>query len=249
MIEPNIDYYQDHDKTQIKDLLKTATLYKLYNTLEQESKNFLVEGSCNDRCGEKLNGDSNEGLQLLNLCKGICNIISKVREFDGFCRGSSCRVSFFYFSIWLYEHVQKIKAQNDQINNFYAALKSFMQTKKSELDNSSIINFNEDKNNFMDTKYLLEFLRIYEDIEEKISGNDNLNVKLYCKHIKYFFQYYNKIKENCNNTPEPLFCNMISMYKTTFITTKYIEKIYEKCKYEPISCNNNILLFLFLYYH
>ncbi|CAG9481944.1 unnamed protein product [Plasmodium vivax] len=241
MIEPNIDYYQDHDKTQIKGLLNTATLYKLYNTLEQELENIPEVSTCNQRCSAKLNGDSSKVSELLKLCKDICNIFLNVIDNNGFYKGSSCSSSYIYMNIWLYEHVKKIEAQDSEIDNFYETLDSIRQIRKSVLEKCPIINFNKDKNGFKDMKYLFEFLHIYDDIKDKISRNYNLNDQLYCKHIKYFFEYYNKIKKKCNNKPKPIFCTMIDKIKTTFTTTDYIKTIYDKCKYEATSCNNNIV--------
>ncbi|VUZ93904.1 PIR protein [Plasmodium vivax] len=241
MSEPNIDYYVGDDKDKIKELLKTATLYKLYNTLEQELENIPDKITCNEQCGAKLNGGSSEVSELLKLCKVICNIFLNVIDNNGFYKGSSCSSSYIYMNIWLYEHVEKIKAQNDQINNFYEALYSIWQRRKSVLERCPIINFNKNKNGFLDMKYLCEFLDIYYDIKDKISGNYNLDDQLYCKYIKKFFQYYNEIKVNCNTTPKPIFCTMIDKIKTTFTTTDYIKTIYDKCKYEATSCNNNIV--------
>ncbi|CAI7718312.1 Plasmodium vivax Vir protein, putative [Plasmodium vivax] len=242
MYKPNIDYYEGDDKDKIKDLLKNVTLYKLYNTFEDELKNDPAVGTCNEQCDAKLLGGSKEMLDLLNLCKSICNIISKVRKINGFCKGSSCMVSFFYLSFWLYEHVEKIKAQVNEINNFYEALDSIMKTKQSELKHCSIINFNKYINEFKPMKYLYEFMHMYKDIKDKITKYYNLNDQLYCKHIKSFFQYYNNIKENCKSITKPKYCDMISKIKTTFITENEIKQIYDKCKYEATSCKDDVVI-------
>ncbi|CAI7718631.1 Plasmodium vivax Vir protein, putative [Plasmodium vivax] len=242
MSEPNIEYYQDEtDKNEISNLLKDLKLYKLYDDFKRELQINVKLESCNQQCSDKLHKSTGEPLNLLNLCKEICNIISKVKNINGFCTEKSCCGSFIYMSIWLYERVKQISASDPEINNFYVALDSIMKTKKSELGECFITNFYKYKNGFIDMKYLCEFMHIYEEIKDKFSGNNNLNDQLYCKHIKYFFEYYNKIKKKCNNKPKPIFCTMIDKIKTTFTTTDYIKTIYDKCKYEATSCNNNIV--------
>ncbi|KNA00924.1 hypothetical protein PVNG_05354 [Plasmodium vivax North Korean] len=242
MTEPDIEYYKGDNKSQIKELLKTATLYKLYNTLEHQLENSPEVGTCNVRCSEKLNGDSNEESKLLNLCKGICNIILNVLNNNGFCKGSSCSGSFIYMNIWLYEHVKKIRAQDHEINKFYKVLDSIMKTDASALNQCYITNYNDYNKDFMDMKYLFEFMHMYKDIKDKITKYYNLNDQLYCKHIKSFFQYYNNIKENCKSKTKPKYCNMISKFKATFITTDNIKEIYDKCKYEATSCKDDIVI-------
>ncbi|KMZ96469.1 hypothetical protein PVNG_06189 [Plasmodium vivax North Korean] len=238
-----INYYISFlDNKICRDLLKTATLYKLYNKLEHELKFNPEVATCNERCSAKLIGDSNEGSRLHNLCKGICNIILKVLNNNGFCNGSSCSGSFIYMNIWLYEHVKKIEAQDYEINKFYMILDSIMKTDASALNQCYITNYNHYNKDFLDMKYLCEFLDIYYDIKDKISEKYNSNDQLYCKHIKNFFQYYNKIKVKCNSTPKPIFCSMISKIKTSVFNSEHIKSTYDKCKYEPTSCNNNILV-------
>ncbi|CAG9473067.1 unnamed protein product [Plasmodium vivax] len=242
MYKPNIDYYEGDDKDKIKELLKTVKLYELYNTLEQELKINPNVGTCNQRCSAKLQGGSKEMLDLLNLCKGICNIISKVRDIYGFCSRGSCSTSFMYMSIWLYDHVNEITKSDSEINVFYTALKSIMETKETEFGKDFITNFSIYKKEFLPMKYICEFFHIYIDIMDKISGNYNLEVELYCKHIKKFFQYYNQMKEYCNSTQKPIYCSTISKLKTTIFDTNKIETIYDKCKYEATSCNNKIVV-------
>ncbi|KMZ94923.1 hypothetical protein PVMG_05534 [Plasmodium vivax Mauritania I] len=225
-----------------KKLLKTLTLYELYNTFENELNSIPDVPTCNERCGAILKGDSKEGLYLLNLCKVICKIILEVIANNGIYRESPCSGSFIYLNIWLYEHVKKIEAQDSEIDNFYETLDSIRQIRKSVLEKCPIINFNKDKNGFKDMKYLFEFMHMYKDIKDKITKYYNLNDQLYCKHIKSFFQYYNNIKENCKSKTKPKYCNMISKFKATFITTDNIKEIYDKCKYEATSCKDDIVI-------
>ncbi|KMZ76936.1 hypothetical protein PVIIG_06259 [Plasmodium vivax India VII] len=242
MYEPKIEYYKGDNETEIKKLLKTLTLYELYNTFENELNSIPDVPTCNERCGAILKGDSKEGLYLLNLCKVICKIILEVIANNGIYRESPCSGSFIYLNIWLYEHVKKIEAQDSEIDNFYETLDSIRQIRKSVLEKCPIINFNKDKNGFKDMKYLFEFMHMYKDIKDKITKYYNLNDQLYCKHIKSFFQYYNNIKENCKSKTKPKYCNMISKFKATFITTDNIKEIYDKCKYEATSCKDDIVI-------
>ncbi|KMZ89655.1 hypothetical protein PVMG_06205 [Plasmodium vivax Mauritania I] len=224
------------------ELLKTVKLYELYNTLEQELTINPNVGTCNQRCSAKLQGGSKEMLDLLNLCKGICNIISKVRDIYGFCSAESCNTSFMYMSIWLYDHVNEITKSDSEINVFYTALKSIMETKETEFGKDFITNFSIYKKEFLPMKYICEFFHIYIDIMDKITGKYSLKDQLYCKYIKNFLQYYNEIKVNCNTTPNPIFCSMISKIKTTFISTNQIKTICDKCKYVATPCNNDIVI-------
>ncbi|VUZ93225.1 PIR protein [Plasmodium vivax] len=240
MSEPNIDYYVGDDKDKIKGLLKKVTLYKLYNTLENELKIIPEVQICNQECGAKLQGNSSDVSELLKLCKGICNIISKVKNIDGFCSEKSCSRSFIYMNIWLYEHVKKIKASDSVINNFYAALESIMKTYASELKQCNITNYNEYENVFIHMKYLIEFLHIYEDIKNEISADLSAEGQLYCSYIKEFFKYYNKIEGSCPSAgTKPIYCNVIGMYKPTLINARTIDSIYNKCKFDKIPCESD----------
>ncbi|VVA00292.1 PIR protein, partial [Plasmodium vivax] len=178
--------------------------------------------------------------ELLKLCKGICNIISKVKNIDGFCSEKSCSRSFIYMNIWLYEHVKKIKASDSVINNFYAALESIMKTYASELKQCNITNYNEYENVFIHMKYLIEFLHIYEDIKNEISADLSAEGQLYCSYIKEFFKYYNTIEGNCKSRGKgPIYCTVIDKYKQTFINDDKLDNVYNKCKFDKIPCSKD----------
>ncbi|CAI7719085.1 PIR protein [Plasmodium vivax] len=237
MSEPNIDYYQGKDKDQIKELLKNVKLYELYNTLEQELNINSKVGTCNQQCGEQIKGDSIDVTNLLKLCIGICNIISNVKNIKGFCKGESCSGSFIYMNIWLYEHVKKIKASDSVINNFYASLESIMKTYASELKQCNITNYNKYENVFIHMKYLCEFLHIFEDIKNEISALLSEKDQLYCSYINEFFKYYNSIEGNCSlGGKRPIYCGVIGKYKSTLIDTGTLDIIYNKCKFDKITC-------------
>ncbi|CAI7717558.1 PIR protein [Plasmodium vivax] len=240
MYKPNIDYYEGEDKDQIKDLLKNVTLYKLYNTFERELKNNPEVGTCNERCDEKLRGESKEVLNLLKLCKGFCNIISRVINKNGICRESSCRGSFIYMNIWLHDHVIETSASDPEINNFYTVLESIMKTDAPKLYKYNITNYNNYKNVFKHMKYLSEFLNTCDDIQKEISTNMSEKDQLYCTYIKEFFKYYNNIKGSCpSEGKKPIYCNVIDKYKPTLIDTHTLDSIYNKCNFEKITCDGD----------
>ncbi|CAI7718042.1 Plasmodium vivax Vir protein, putative [Plasmodium vivax] len=240
MYEPNIEYYQGEYKDQIKVLLKTLTLYELYNTFENELKSIPDVETCNVRCGAKLTGYPKEGLDLLKLCKVICNIILEVIANNGIYRESPCSRSFIYLNIWLYERVDQITSSDSEINNFYEALNSIMKTKKSELKNCSIINFNQGKNGFKDMKYLYEFLHICHNIKDVISADLNEKNQLYCTYIKEFFKHYNSIERNCKyNGKDPIYCSLTGKYQSTFTKTDTLESINKKCNFYKIPCDGD----------
>ncbi|SCA60845.1 Plasmodium vivax Vir protein, putative [Plasmodium vivax] len=240
MYEPDIDYYEGVDKPQIKDLLKNVTLYKLYNTIENELKIKPVEESCNESCGAILQRASSDVSKLLELCKGICNIISKAKSINGFCSEKSCSDAFIHMSIWLYERVEQITSSDSEIKNFYEVLTSIMQTKGSHLEKCSIINFNKGKNGFKDMKYLYEFLHICDNIKDEISEEQNEKSQLYCTYIKEFFRYYNTIEGNCTAVQnKPIYCNVIDRYKWTLIQTGTLESINNKCNFDKVPCESD----------
>ncbi|KMZ89377.1 hypothetical protein PVBG_05973 [Plasmodium vivax Brazil I] len=240
MYEPNIDYYKGADKNIIKDLLKNVTLYKLYNTIENELKIKPVEESCNESCGAILQRASSDVSKLLELCKGICNIITKAKNINGFCSEKSCSDAFIHMSILLYERVEQITSSDSEINNFYKVLTSIMKTKGSQLENCSIINFNEGKNGFKDMKYLYEFMHICDNIKDEISEELNEKNQLYCTYIKEFFEHYNSIEGNCRSgVKRPIYCNVIDMYTSKLIYTRTLDSIYKKCKFDNIPCDGD----------
>ncbi|CAG9473084.1 unnamed protein product [Plasmodium vivax] len=247
MSEPNIDYYQGKDKDQIKELLKNVKLYELYNTLEQELNINSKVGTCNQQCGEQIKGDSIDVTNLLKLCIGICNIISNVKNIKGFCKGESCNGSLIYMSIWLYERVSKITSSESEINKFYAALYSIMKTNAPKLNEHYIINYNNYKDVFKDMKYLCEFLHIYDDIQKEISTNISAKNQLYCTYIKEFFEYYNRIKGNCKyKGKDPIYCNVIGKYQSTFAKTDTLDSINNKCNFDKVPCEPNTFVKDFL---
>ncbi|VUZ99972.1 PIR protein [Plasmodium vivax] len=240
MYKPNIDYCEGTDKDQIKDLLKNVTLYKLYNTYECELKNDPAVGTCNEQCDAKLRGESNEVLKLLKLCKGFCNIISRVINKNRICKESSCRGSFIYMNIWLHDHVIETSASDEEINNFYTVLESIMKTDAPELYEYNITNYNKYKSVFKHMKYLSEFLNTCDDIQKEISTNMGAKDQLYCTYIKEFFKYYNKIEGSCPSAgTKPIYCNVIGMYKPTLINARTIDSIYNKCKFDKIPCESD----------
>ncbi|CAI7718651.1 PIR protein [Plasmodium vivax] len=238
MYEPNIDYYRGDDKTKIKDLLKNVSLYKLYNTIENELKIKPVEKSCDETCGAILQRDSSDVPKLLELCKGICNIISKAKSINGFCSEESCSDAFIHMSIWLYERVDQITSSDSEINNFYRALDSIMKTKELELKKCSIINFNEEKSGFKNMKYLYEFLHICGHIKNEISADLSSKNQLYCRYIQEFFKYYNTIEGSCITVrkKKPIYCGVIDKYHSTLIKTGTLGIIYNNCNFDEIPC-------------
>ncbi|SCA82227.1 VIR protein [Plasmodium vivax] len=240
MYKPNIDYYEGEDKDQIKDLLKNVTLYKLYNTFEDELKINPELETCNERCNEKIQGNSDEVLKLLKLCKGICNIILKVINKNGTCGESSCSGSFINMNIWLYDHVNKTLASDHEINNFYTVLESIMKIDAPELNQYKITNYNDYKSAFKDMKYLYEFLHMCDNIKNEISSHMSAKDQLYCTYIKEFFKYYNNIKGSCpSEGKKPIYCNVIDKYKPTLIDTHTLDSIYNKCNFEKITCDGD----------
>ncbi|CAI7718326.1 Plasmodium vivax Vir protein, putative [Plasmodium vivax] len=240
MYDPNIEYYKEDNISEIKELLKTLTLYELYNSFEKELKRIPNVDTCNERCGAKLTEGSKEGLDLLKLCKVICKIILEVIANNGIYRESPCSRSFIYLNIWLYERVSQITSSDSEIKNFYEVLTSIMQTKGSHLEKCSIVNFNEGKKGFKDMKYLFEFLQICDNIKNEISADLSPKDQLYCTYIKEFFKYYNKIEGSCPSAgTKPIYCNVIGKYKSTLIGTGTLDIIYNKCNFDKIPCEGD----------
>ncbi|KMZ95162.1 hypothetical protein PVMG_05080 [Plasmodium vivax Mauritania I] len=232
-----LDLYQ---KKILKELLKTLTLYELYNSFEKELKRIPNVDTCNERCGAKLTEGSKEGLDLLKLCKVICNIILEVIDNNGIYKESTCSGSFIYMNIWLYERVRQIATSDSEINKFYEALNSINKIKVLESKYCFIINFTPQKNGFMNMKYLYEFLHIYEDMKNEISADLSAKDQLYCSYIKEFFKYYNSIEGNCTSEVKgPIYCNVIEKYKLTFTDNDTLDSIYNKCNFDKIQCEGD----------
>ncbi|KMZ95126.1 hypothetical protein PVMG_05955 [Plasmodium vivax Mauritania I] len=194
---PDLVYYEDpDDKNEISGLLKQLTLYKFYEKIDNEFKKKDELIHC-EECKEKIKDIANPKPELLELCKRVCNFILDKENNNYFCNDPSCSSSCSHMKFRLYDHVMNIDESQDNIKNFYEALKSI--SKKAELKwrKCPLVNFNMSKDEFINFKYLYEFLFNYLDIRHNIYEERNSNKQLYCKYVKFFFRFYNRIKDSC----------------------------------------------------
>ncbi|SCA60788.1 VIR protein [Plasmodium vivax] len=234
---PDLKYYEidDAQKEEVRDLLKKLTLYNFYEKIDKEFKKTIVPDKC-EICNEKLRKIVNAKDELIKLCKSVCNFILSNEDFQNFCKGESCKHSCLYMKFRLYDHVMKINHHTDDISIFFHALQSISKLSEARLENCDITNFNLKQNDFTYYKYLYEFLSTFFDITDKISEEYNSKDKLYCKHIKEFFRFYNSIRKNCTSRPTCGYYNIFDNIKTKLKTNDQLIFIYEKCKYELTEC-------------
>ncbi|KMZ77379.1 hypothetical protein PVIIG_06536 [Plasmodium vivax India VII] len=174
--------------------------------------------------------------ELLKLCIGVCNFILDKGNDKYFCNKSSCNNSCSHMKFRLHDHVIKNIKSPDNIKNFYEALKSISKNAKSKLKDCSIENYNMIENKFTNFKYLYEFYFNYMDISKNFFKGGDINAKLYCKYIKFFFRFYNTIKDNCSPQKKFKYCNILDELRKRFIIQGEITNVYEKCNYEETSC-------------
>ncbi|KMZ77735.1 hypothetical protein PVIIG_00424 [Plasmodium vivax India VII] len=141
---------------------------------------------------------------------------------------------------WLYYNVTRLTAQLSLISNFYIPVYIYANFNKSNFKNCSLKNLNIDKNKFYIKKILYEFIEIYDEIKNKISHDNNLNVKLYCKHIKENFRFFNSINEECINQNSCDYYDEYKQFKEKVSNTEDLKLICEKCDYEKTSCEQGI---------
>ncbi|SCA60544.1 hypothetical protein PVC01_000080800 [Plasmodium vivax] len=99
------------------------------------------------------------------------------------------------------------------------------------------MNFEIDKNKFDIKGTLYEFIEIYDEIKNKFSHENNVNVKTFCKHIKENFRFYNEVKVKCpNNTC--IYAEKLQEFKNKFSNFEDLKLICEKCDYEKTSCEH-----------
>ncbi|KMZ84213.1 hypothetical protein PVBG_02440 [Plasmodium vivax Brazil I] len=236
MVSPDLEYYEDqNDKNQISELLKELSLYKFYEKIDKEFNKKYVITNC-EVCNEKIKVIGNPELQLRKLCIEVCNFILDDENNKYFSNDQSYNSSCNRMRFRLYDHVMKNNVSPDNIKNFYQALESISKRDKSKSSDCPIVNFNVNKDEFINFKYLYEFLFNYMDIRHKISEERNPNTQLYCKYIKIFFQFYNKIKDSCPPRSTIKYCTALEELRNKFITHGEITNVYNKCKYEKTPC-------------
>ncbi|SCA83711.1 Plasmodium vivax Vir protein, putative [Plasmodium vivax] len=233
---PDLVYYEDGDeKIQISEHLKQLTLYNFFHEIDNEFKKKNESIHC-EKCNEMLNVTENSEPKLLELCKAVCYFILNNNDIEYFCNGSSCNNSCSHMKFRLHDHVMKDYKFSDNIIKFYEALGSISKSANFKLKDCPIGNYNLSKDEFMNFKYLYEFFFNYIDIRNKISKDNDSNKQLYCKYIKNFFQFYNKIKDSCPPRSNCKYYNILEKLKNEFITYNEINNVYDKCNYEKTSC-------------
>ncbi|KMZ94048.1 hypothetical protein PVMG_02274 [Plasmodium vivax Mauritania I] len=78
---------------------------------------------------------------------------------------------------WLYYKVMRLNKEQPQVSNFYIPVLMYTGLNGSKFNNCSLKNFAIDKNNFDIKRTLYEFIENYEGIKNKISQENNSNVK------------------------------------------------------------------------
>ncbi|KMZ96021.1 hypothetical protein PVNG_06444 [Plasmodium vivax North Korean] len=141
--------------------------------------------------------------------------------------------------LWLYNRVLNITTSEIIIDNFYEALELIAESGTSVLKECFFRNFNLDNDVFNILKFIYEFLYLYADIKNNISGKYDSNVELYCKHIKENFRYYNIIKKKCTIKEECKYHTELMNFKNQFSKDQVLDFIYKNCRYEKTLCKGD----------
>ncbi|KMZ83330.1 hypothetical protein PVBG_05726 [Plasmodium vivax Brazil I] len=217
-------------------ILKHLTLYDFYEKLDKELETSQDKQNKCNLCQAYIASGAENGGELINLCKKICNIILNVHGILDKCNDKTDDKPCRYMGYWLYYNVTRLTAQLSLISNFYLPVYFYATFNKSNFKNCSLKNLNIDKNKFYIKKILYEFIEIYDEIKNKISHDNNLNVKLYCKHIKENFRFFNSINEECINQNSCDYYDEYKQFKEKVSNTEDLKLICEKCDYEKTSC-------------
>ncbi|CAG9473089.1 unnamed protein product [Plasmodium vivax] len=233
MSEPNLNYYQNKDDRIKINLLKNHSLYKLYEKLDMKLDNKTRSAACNV-CESEIKVTSDAEPNLIKLCQDVCNIMLNTADFDIFCSESSCKNLCNHMKFWIYECLMKITTAKSDVNSFYKTLVPIMKRYAAKW-NVCKIDFYMNDNDFKIFKNFYDFLYISKDIIEKISQKYDTESILYCKHIKEFVRYYNKIKGSCTGR-ECQYHDMLEMFKKNFTREGQLDDIYNHCKYDKTTC-------------
>ncbi|CAG9476502.1 unnamed protein product [Plasmodium vivax] len=233
---PDLEYYENNhgQKDEIRELLKKLTLYNFYKKIDMEFNNDIESEKC-DICNKRINNLANAQNELIKLCKAVCNFILN-NNFEQFCEGNSCESSCFNMKFRLYVRVMEINQNPDNIKSFFDALQIISNDPDARLKLCKITNINLNKNDLTHYKYLYEFISTFFDIRYKISEEYNSEDKLYCKHIKEFFRFYNSTRKNCSSKSTCIYYDILYTIKTKLITSERLKFIYENCKYVKTEC-------------
>ncbi|KMZ89810.1 hypothetical protein PVMG_06165 [Plasmodium vivax Mauritania I] len=231
-------YSGEDDKTY--SILKNLTLYDFYEKLDEELdkkiENSTEIENIYQHCQGQIASKAENGEKLIELCKKICNIILNVHGILNKCNDRTDNKACSYMEYWLYYKVMSLIKEQSLVPKFYTVVLMYTTFNKSNFKNCSLKNLNIDKNKFYIKKILYEFIEIYDEIKNKISHDNNLNVKLYCKHIKENFRYFNSIKEECTNQISCHYYDEYNQFKVKFSNPEDLKLICEKCNYEKTSC-------------
>ncbi|SCA60222.1 Plasmodium vivax Vir protein, putative [Plasmodium vivax] len=235
MSKPNLSYYEkEADRKEVGNLLKNLNLYKLYKELDMKLVNKMPKEDCNV-CDNVLNVPSNLKPQLVQLCHDVCNIMLNIDDTHLPCTESSCNNLCNHIKFWIYEHLMKITTDKNDVESFYKPLESIKKpgATKREICDVKLYMKHDDFKKF---KNIYDFLYTSKDIVDKISQADDTDVKLYCKHIKEFVRYYNKIKGNCTPSNHCTYYSILYKFKSIFTYENQLDDIYNKCNYEQTTC-------------
>ncbi|VUZ95029.1 PIR protein [Plasmodium vivax] len=238
MSYPCLDYYKDeaHVAPEVVNILKDFTLYNFYNKLHSKVTNAITTDSRCYLCSTSLTRRTQEGTKLLELCQKFCYILLNLEEIKTIYENIHSDDLCPFTSYWLYDRVTKIPDFLSFSSSFYHTLQTLSKHPLSELKKCSLKNYETEKSEFTNLKILYEFLHIYDDIKNKLNSTEDYSkIKLYCKHIKENFRFYNDVKVNCSNN----ICKYhteLQNFKNKFRSSDELEFICEKCDYTKTSC-------------
>ncbi|KMZ95671.1 hypothetical protein PVMG_05815 [Plasmodium vivax Mauritania I] len=239
--EPNLSYYQnDQDKTEVENLLKNLTLYKLYKEIDMKKFKQTNSDDCNV-CDTEIEVTNNSKPNLVKLCREVCNIMLNMGDNDIFCNETSCKDLCNHMKFWIYEHLLNITTDINEVNSFYKPLESIRKSNSAKWEICTV-KLNMDKEDFKKFKNIYDFLYTSKDIIDKISQKSDTDVKLYCKHIKEIVRYYNNIKGNCISGNKYTYCNTLYKFKSIFTYNNQLDNICNNCKYEKTACTSGSIV-------
>ncbi|KMZ83451.1 hypothetical protein PVBG_06241 [Plasmodium vivax Brazil I] len=171
-----------------------------------------------------------------NLCKKVCYILQFSENIQSISESINNDKLCLYVNLWLYHHATKIPDFPERIDILYKALNLIKKKRDNKVNQCNLTDYSISNSEFKHKQILFEFFENYENLKKMLESQDDINVQLYCNHIKKHFLYYNNIKETCVPENSCKFHDELKNFKEKFSNPVDLKLIYEKCDYEKTLC-------------
>ncbi|KMZ95944.1 hypothetical protein PVMG_06171 [Plasmodium vivax Mauritania I] len=220
----------------ISELLKHLPLYDFYNKLDTELKDAKILDSDCSVCNAYVPITPEGKKEQYNLCKKVCYILQFSENIQSISESINNDKLCLYVNLWLYHHATKIPDFPERIDNLYNALNLIKTKRDNKVNQCNLTDYSISNSEFKHKQILFEFFENYENLKKMLESQDDINVQLYCNHIKKHFLYYNNIKETCVPENSCKFHDELKNFKEKFSNPVDLKLIYEKCDYEKTLC-------------